>query len=188
MPRRPGGGATAGVLLAVLSTGTGVPPGGGDAAAQSPLSPAGEAWFADRAREAGIDFVHSNGASGRLYVSEVLAPGAAMFDFDDDGDLDVYIVQGRMLGPGAATDPATVPPGGAPPGDRLYRNDLVVRADGARTLRFTDVTVGSGLDAAAYGMGVATGDVDNDGRVDLYRTALGAVSYTHLTLPTKRIV
>ena len=172
MPRRPGGGADAGALLAILLTaGTGVPLV--DAAAQSPLPPAGEAWFTDRAREAGIDFVHFNGASGQLYVSEVLGSGAAMFDFDDDGDLDVYIVQGRMLGPGAAIDPATVPPEGTPPGDRLYRNDLVVHADGTRTLRFTDVTAGSGLGGGAYGMGVAAGDVDNDGRIDLYRTALG---------------
>ena len=174
MPRGSGGRATAALLLAVvLTVGTGVPPGGVDAAAQSPLPPAGAAWFTDRAQEAGIDFVHFSGASGQLYVSEVLGPGAAMFDFDDDGDLDVYIVQGRMLHPGAAIDPATAPSEGAPPGDRLYRNDLVAHADGTRTLRFTDVTEGSGLYARSYGMGVAAGDVDNDGRVDLYRTALG---------------
>ncbi len=174
MPRRPGGGATAGSLLAVLATvATGVPPGGVGAGAQSPRPPAGEAWFTDRAQEAGIDFVHFNGASGRLYVSEILGPGAALFDIDDDGDLDVYLVQGGMLGPGGAADRATALPDGRPPGDRLYRNDLVVHADGTRTLRFSDVTAGSGLDGAAYGMGVAAGDVDNDGRVDLYRTALG---------------
>ena len=174
MPRRLGGGAAAGALLAVLcSVGTGVPSGGAHAAAQSPASPAGDAWFIDRAGETGIDFVHFNGASGQLYVSEILGPGAAMFDFDDDGDLDVYVVQGRRLGPGAAVEPATVPPGGSPPGDRLYRNDLVVHADGTRTLRFTDVTAGSGLESGEYGMGVAAGDVDNDGRIDLYRTALG---------------
>ena len=173
-PRRPDGRATFGSLLALLSTvATGVSPGGVDAAAQPPLPPAGEAWFTDRAQEAGIDFVHFNGASGQLYVSEVLGPGAAMFDFDDDGDLDVYIVQGRMLGLGAAIDPATASSEGVPPGDRLYRNDLVAHADGTRTLRFTDVTAGSGLGGGAYGMGVAAGDVDNDGRVDLYRTALG---------------
>ena len=172
-PWRLGGGAAAGSLLAVLcSVGTGVPSGGVHAAAQSPPSPAGEAWFTDRAEETGIDFVHFNGASGRLYVSEILGPGAAMIDFDDDGDLDVYVVQGRSLGPGPRDNPEA-PPRTHPPGDRLYRNDLVVHADGTRTLRFTDVTAGSGLDAAAYGMGVAAGDVDNDGRVDLYRTALG---------------
>ena len=174
MPRRFGGGVAAGMLLAALLTGTGFPSGATHAAAQSPAPPRGEAWFTDRAEEAGIDFVHFNGASGRLYVSEILGPGAALFDFDDDGDLDVYLVQGRMPGPGGAADAATTLPEGRPPGDRLFRNDLVVHADGTRTLRFTDVTAGSGLDGAAYGMGVAAGDVDNDGRVDLYRTALGA--------------
>ena len=55
----------------------------------------------------------------------------------------------------------------------MYRNDLVVHADGTRTLRFTDVTDASGLGVRAYGMGVATGDLDNDGWVDVYRTGLG---------------
>ena len=175
MSRRLGGAAAAAPLLGVLvSAGTGVPWGGVHAARQSPAVPAGGAWFIDRAEEAGIDFEHFNGASGEFYISETLGPGAAVFDFDGDGDLDVYVVQGRTLGPGATIDPAAVPPDGRSPGDRLYRNDLVLHADGTRTLRFTDVTEGSGLGGGSYGMGVAAGDVDNDGRVDLYRTALGA--------------
>ena len=174
MSRPLGGGTAAGLLLAnLLSAGAGVPSGGLHAAPQSPEPPAGVAWFTDRAEEVGIDFVHLNGASGELYISETLAPGAALFDFDDDGDLDVYLVQGRVLGPGGTPDGSESPPRAHPPGDRLYRNDLVVHADGTRTLRFTDVTEGSGLGGGAYGMGVAAGDVDNDGRVDLYRTALG---------------
>jgi hypothetical protein len=79
-----------------------------------------------------------------------------------------------MLGTGRTLDQASIPPrSGMPLTDRLYRNDLAVRADGTRTLRFTDITKGSGLVGRSYGMGVAAGDFDNDGRVDLYRTALG---------------
>ncbi len=122
----------------------------------------------------GIDFVHFNGASGEFDISEMLGAGGALFDLDNDGDLDIYLVQGQMLGPGKTLDQALVPPRGALPlTDRLYRNDLEVHADGTRTLRFTDVTAASGLGVRTYGMGVATGDFDNDGWVDVYRTRLG---------------
>ena len=145
----------------------------GDAAA----NPAGEIRFTDRAREVGLDFVHFNGMSGEFYFSEMMGPGAALFDMDDDGDLDAYFVQGQMLGAGRTLAGALTPPAPdlpLPLTDRLYRNDLEVNADGTRTLRFTDVTAGSGLDVRTYGMGVAAGDFDNDGRVDLYRTRIGA--------------
>ena len=145
----------------------------GDAAAE----PGGEIRFTDRAREVGIDFEHFNGMSGEFYFSEMMGPGAALFDMDGDGDLDAYLVQGQMLGAGRTLDDALTPPAPnlpLPLTDRLYRNDLEVRADGTRTLRFTDVTAGSGLDVRSYGMGVAAGDFDNDGRVDLYRTRIGA--------------
>ena len=66
------------------------------------------------------------------------------------------------------------PPKGLPLADRLYRNDLAVHARGERTLRFTDVTDESGVRARGYGMGVATGDIDNDGWGDLYLTRFGA--------------
>ena len=112
--------------------------------------------------------------SGEYYFNEVVGSGGALFDFDNDGDLDVYLIQGQMLGPGRTLDDALFPP---PPGrpltDRLYRNDLEVAPGGARALRFTDVTEGSGLDAGSYGMGVAAGDFDNDGWTDLYRTRQG---------------
>jgi hypothetical protein len=126
-------------------------------------------WFTDRAKETGLDFVHVNGMSGRFFMAEILAPGVAVFDYDNDGDLDVYLVQGQMLGAQRALAPEDSARRG-----RLFRNDLTVRADGTRTLRFTDVTDASGIDARAYGMGVAAGDVNNDGCVDLYFTNFGA--------------
>ena len=79
-----------------------------------------------------------------------------------------------MLGAGRTLGQALFPPTGPLPlKGRLFRNDLELHADGTRALRFTDVTDESGIDAGGYGMGVATGDFDNDGCVDLYVTALG---------------
>ncbi len=127
----------------------------------------GEEWFVDRAAAAGIDFLHVNGMSGRFYQPEIMGPGVALFDYDNDGDLDVYLVQGGFLGP-EADRPADAPT------DRLFRNGLEVGENGERRLRFTDVTEESRLVTRGYGMGVATGDFDNDGWIDLYRTALGA--------------
>jgi hypothetical protein len=132
------------------------------------------AWFTDEARAAGLEFVHFNGMSGEFYLAEIMAPGAALFDYDNDGDLDVYVAQGAMLGAGKSLRDAVFPPaGGSPSGDRLFRNDLRVNADGTRVLRFSDVTVAAGIQTPGYGMGVATGDVDNDGWVDLFVTRLG---------------
>ena len=126
-------------------------------------------WFTSRAEDVGLDFVHFNGMSGGFYFPEMIPPGVALLDHDNDGDLDVFLVQGQMLGDGLSqTWPATA----SPPRSRLYRNDLVVH-DGTRTLRFTDVTETSGIDARGYGMGVATGDVDNNGCIDLYLTYFG---------------
>ena len=158
------------------------PAAGPGAAAPAPGAAPSEAWFTERAREAGIDFVHFNGMSGEFHLAEIMAPGAALFDMDGDGDLDAYLVQGRMLGAGRTLDDALTPPPAHVPlplTDRLYRNDLQIAEDGTRTLRFTDVTAGSGLDAGSYGMGVAAADFDRDGRVDLYRTALGANQLFH---------
>ena len=141
------------------------------ACSSKPTQPVSELsdWFTDQARQTGLDFVHFNGMSGKFYQPEIMAPGVALFDFDNDGDLDVYLVQGRMLGPGT---PLIPPPSGELEG-RLYRNDLEIKPDGTHTLKFTDVTAHSGIHTRGYGMGVATGDIDNDGWIDLYITGFG---------------
>ncbi len=143
---------------------------GSRAAANASAPTSQDEWFVDRAEASGLRFVHYNGASGRFYYPEILPPGVALFDYDNDGDLDAYLVQGKALG----TDRAPEPPAAAQPlRGRLFRNDLAVRADGSRDLRFTDVTEASGIGADGFGFGVAAGDVDNDGFVDLYLTTLG---------------
>lgn len=112
--------------------------------------------------------------SGQYYFPEMLSPGIGLFDLDNDDDLDVYVVQGDMLGEGKTwADALLRPPEGAPLNGRLFRNDLHVNPDGTRTLRFVDITEQSGIDARGYGMGVAAADYDNDGCVDLYLTFVG---------------
>ena len=137
-------------------------------------------WFTDRAEETGLDFVHVNGATGQFYYPEILPPGVALFDYDNDGDLDVYVVQGRPLAPAGDPRAARVQPHDSKPLiGRLFRNDLQVRADGTRVLHFTDVTEQSGINANQYGLGVAAADVDNDGWVDLLLTNFGTVQLFH---------
>jgi hypothetical protein len=126
--------------------------------------------FTEAAGPSGLAFTHANGMSGRFYDVEIMGPGVGVLDYDNDGDLDVYLVQGRPLGGGASRGGASP----APPRDQLFRNDLEVRPDGSRVLRFTDVTRDALPEIDSYGMGVAAGDVDNDGWTDLYLTRLGA--------------
>jgi hypothetical protein len=128
---------------------------------------ASEPWFVETAAESGLDFQHFNGMSGERYYLEVMGPGGALLDYDQDGDLDLYLTQGHMLGPGKTLADATLPPKG-PLSHRLYRNDLGTGADGRAAIRFRDVTASIGIAADGYGMGVAAGDYDNDGFVDLY--------------------
>ena len=131
--------------------------------------------FDDVAAASGLDFVHFNGMSGEFYFPEMTGQGGGLLDYDGDGDLDAYLVQGSMIGPDKTLADALVPPvGPLPPSDRLYRNDLVVTPDGGLETRFVDVTATSGLaGATGYGMGVAVGDYDNDGWTDLYVTNVG---------------
>jgi hypothetical protein len=145
----------------------------------SASTPQPSEWFVDRAAETGLDFVHFNGMSGAKYYAEHMGPGVALFDYDNDGDLDVFIVQGQMLGGKPLSQALLQPEGPLPLKGRLFRNDLQVHADGTRTLRFTDVTEASGINATAYGMGVATGDYDNDGCIDLYLTNFGRNQLFH---------
>src|SRR4051812_15760640 len=120
-------------------------------AASSPDTriPADREWFTDAAAASGLSFTHVNGMSGGHFMTEIIGSGAALFDYDNDGDLDVFLVQSQGR-------------------SKLFRNDL---KEGV--LHFTDVTAASGIVTHGYGMGVATGDFDNDGFVDLYVTSFG---------------
>ncbi len=154
---------------------TETPPATDTSDEQAGAAPTETAIFTDMAEDLGINFVHFNGMSGQYYYCEPVGSGAAMFDYDNDGDLDVYIVQGNMLGKGKTLEDASFPPRGPlPPKDRLYRNELVSKNGSSSKLRFTDVTDKSGIDAGGYGMGVAAGDWNNDGWIDLYVTNFGS--------------
>src|SRR5262245_64549232 len=83
--------------------------------------------FVDRAEATGLRFSYFNGFAGNYYFPEMLPGGVALFDYDNDGDLDVYFVQGDMLGAGKTISDATIPPAGPPPlKGRLFRNDLTI--------------------------------------------------------------
>ena len=109
--------------------------------------------FTDVTRASGITFVHNNGRAGQKYLPETMGTGGAFVDLNNDGRLDIVLINGRDWKPGGRK---TLP--------ALYKNN------GNGT--FTDVVSGSGFDASLYGMGVAAGDYDNDGRDDLYVTAI----------------
>jgi hypothetical protein len=119
--------------------------------------------FTDVTADSGVDFHHHNGAAGGLLLPEVIGAGGALFDFDNDGDLDLFAVESGAI-PGTTKSAAQSR-------SRLYRNDLDTET---RRIRFTDVTERSGIVTTGYGMGAATGDIDNDGWVDLYVTSLGS--------------
>ncbi len=129
--------------------------------------------FADVAEEVGLDFVHFNGMSGELHIVEMMGPGVALLDYDGDGDLDVYLRQGEPLAPQAGRGVSSSVPDRAARGDRLYRNDPL-RAGSEAALRLLDVAAAAGIGPLGYGMGVATGDIDNDGLLDLYLTNFGS--------------
>ncbi len=112
--------------------------------------------FTNITESAGINFVHVNGAEGEKLLPETMGGGCAFFDFDNDGNQDLLLIN-------SSSWPWSKEPRAAKMA--LYHND----GKG----HFTDVTAGSGLDASFYGMGVAVGDYDNDGNVDVFITAVG---------------
>src|SRR6266852_5381796 len=117
--------------------------------------------FRDVTQQAGIHFVHNNGAFGKKFLPETLGPGVAFIDYDNDGWPDIFLVNG-MDWPGHVQKHAT---------PKLYHNNH----DGT----FTDVTHKAGLDVEIYGLGVAVGDYDNDGFDALFVTALGQSRLFH---------
>ena len=125
-------------------------------AGEDPVSPAASTGpFTEISAAAGLDFEYFSGRrAGRFYPCEIMGSGLAWLDYDADGDLDLYVVQGADLDPGSSAAQAS------PPTDRLFRNDLVLAADGSRRAQFVDVTAASGISAVGFGMGVAAGDYD----------------------------
>jgi hypothetical protein len=112
--------------------------------------------FRDVAVSAGLDFTHVSGASDQKFLPEILGSGGLFFDFDDDGWLDIFLVDG-----GSFADPTVAQRAR----HRLFRN----RGNGT----FEDATAASGIRHREYGMGACAGDYDNDGLIDLYVTNVG---------------
>jgi hypothetical protein len=139
-------------LLAALGL---APDRGGASSATSPVT------LRDVTQQAGLHFVHNNGAFGKKFLPETLGPGVAFIDYDNDGWPDIFLVNGTDW-PGHSQKHTT---------PKLYHNNH----DGT----FTDVTHKAGLDVEMYGLGVAVGDYDNDGFDDLFVTALGQSRLFH---------
>lgn len=111
--------------------------------------------FVNALEKSGIGFVHESGSLDKDYIIEVNGSGVGLLDYDADGDLDLFFLNGSYL----------TPPEGEPPTDRLYRNE--------GGWRFTDVTEEAGVGGAGWGFGCAAADYDNDGDTDLYVTNWG---------------
>ena len=137
------------VLVASLVTGGLI----GSGCAPDSSTPEGETWFQEVSKAWGIDFRHTSGERRWLFP-EIMSGGVALFDYDGDGRVDVYLVQGGAIEEGEGT-----------PSNRLYRN--------LGQQRFEDVTEQAGVGDRGFGMGAAVGDFDADGDLDLYVTNLG---------------
>ena len=115
----------------------------------------GPVTFDEVARTVGIDFTHVNGSSPERHLREIMSGGGLFFDYNDDGWLDVFLVDGGQTAGRTATRPA----------HRLFRN----RGNGA----YEDVTATAGIAHRQYGMGACAADYDNDGWIDLHVTSVG---------------
>ncbi|MEM7476020.1 MAG: CRTAC1 family protein [Planctomycetota bacterium] len=115
----------------------------------------GQIRFVDVSKSSGVDFLHEDGGSGERFIVEYTSAGLAVFDFDGDGLLDIYLLNGGKLQGENATGP-----------NRLYRN--------LGNMRFQDVTEQAGVGHRGHGMGVTAADVDQDGDQDLFVNNFGA--------------
>ena len=148
-------GVTVAALLAVRHLRP--PPDGRQSpAAQPPPTARHAIQLQDVLHRTGITFVHTDGSSGRRYIVETVSAGLASFDYDGDGQIDIYLLNGAPL-PGATADP--------PPRNALYRNE--------GEWRFRDVTAEAGVGDTGFGLGVAVADWDNDGFPDLFVNNFG---------------
>lgn len=132
------------------------PPANQANSSRSPVTAQGEPWFEEVAAQANVDFKHSSGAFGRFWIPEMETGGVGLLDYDGDGNLDIFCVNGGSLNPAATHRP----------GHKLYRN--------LGQWKFEDVTDRAGVAGhGAYGMGCACADYDGDGDIDIYVTGLG---------------
>lgn len=139
------------------------------------VSPQGQAadgpWFREVGEVAGVQWTHAADRTDRFRFPEIMGGGAALFDYDGDGDLDLYLVQGGTLTPAPPLTQEQKDAGETEPvllGNKLYRNDSA-----GGTIVFVDVTDDAGVGDTGYGMGAACGDFDRDGDVDLFVTNVG---------------
>jgi enediyne biosynthesis protein E4 len=132
-------------------------------AAATPNAPASRRpTFENIANQSGLEFQHTNGASPEKRMVETMGSGGLFFDYDNDGWLDVFLVNGGSIADRSITNQSR---------HRLYRN--------RGNATFEDVTAASGIAHTEYGLGACAADYDNDGRVDLYITNAGPNALYH---------
>ena len=136
----------------------------------SRTSPSPQAKFADVSTSLGVRFQHEAPHTSKKYLLETMGSGVALFDYDNDGRLDLFLVNGAELSD--PSQPDAIP---AKTGPKYWNRLYHQKSDGT----FEDVTEKAGLQGAGYGMGVAIGDYDNDGFEDLYVTGYGGNHLYH---------